>query len=44
MFSLENSHNFEFRKNNWLIIQNFIKKQDLEIKDVEFDKLVAGDK
>jgi len=26
MFSLENSHNFEFRKNNWLIIEKFIKK------------------
>ena len=44
MFSLENSHNYDFRRNNWLMIQSFMKKQELEIKDVDYDKLVQGDR
>lgn len=44
MFSLENSHNNEFKKNNWNIIANFIKKQEIEIKNIDYKKIVEGDK
>lgn len=44
MFSLENSHNKDFRRNNWSIIEKFIKKQDLEIKEIDYGSLVEGDR
>ena len=44
MFSLENSHKQEYRVNNWRIIEAFIKKQEIEIKGVEYTPIVEGDK
>ena len=44
MFSLENSHNYDFRKNNWSIIESFLKKQELELKEVDYERLVQGDR
>ena len=44
MFSLENSHNYDFRKINWSIIESFLKKQELELKEVDYEILVQGDR
>jgi len=44
MFSLENSQKHEYRVNNWKIVENFIKKNEIEIKEINYAPIVEGDK
>lgn len=44
MFSLENSQKLDQKKSNWIIIQNFIKKFEIEIKEFDIRPIVDGDK
>lgn len=44
MFSLENSAKFQYRENNWNIIEKFIKKNEIELKNVDYKSIISGNK
>ena len=44
MFSLENSAKFQYRENNWNIIEKFIKKNEIELKNIDYKSIISGNK